>query len=179
MGGRGTSRRNVDTRPLGVVFDGDLAGRHIGDHRRDKEGGDPFPGRVFDHLLDLLIDGGESADTRTDIDAEPGGVDGALLLSGLEAAVIHGLEGGCHGEDGERVLLADERLVHPELQGVEVLEFAADLDGQVFRGKVRDEIDAADTVYKVIPKGGNVVSDGCHKTESGDDDSFLHNLSNV
>ena len=68
---------------------------------------------------------------------------------------------------------------HPVLQGVEIFELAADLDGEVFRGEVRDEVNAADAVYEVVPEGGNVVADGCHETESGDDDSFLHNLLKV
>ena len=102
--------------------DGDVAGRDVGDHRGDEEWRDPLAGRVVDHLGHLPELGGETTDSGTEIDSEPEGIDVLLISGGLKSGLLDGLEGGCHSVLGEKVLLADERLVHAEILGVETFD---------------------------------------------------------
>ncbi len=169
--GGGAGRHDVDAGALGAELDGDLAAGHVGDHRRDEVGGDPLAGLVLEELLQLALDGREAADTGADIGAQTARLD---VLAAHQAGVVHRLPGGSHRIDGEGILLADERLVHPVFFRIEIPDHAADLDGQVICRELCDMVNSAHAVDKVVPKSLDIVSDAREDAESGHNYSFLH-----
>ena len=174
--GGGAGRDDIQARALGLVLDGDMAGRDVGDHRRDEQRGDPLAGGVLDHLGRLAVLDLEAADAGAHIDAQAERVDVHVLPFGLQAGRFHGLPGGGHRELGELVLLADEGLVHIIPLGIEVLDFAGDRDGHVL--EVLDVVDAADTVHEILPIGIEVISHGGNDAHAGNNYSLrFHNFS--
>ena len=172
----GAGRDDVQARALRLVLDGDMAGRDVGDHRRDEQRGDPLAGGILDHLGRLPVLDLEAADAGAHIDAQAERVDVHLLAFSLQAGSLHGLPGRRHGELGELVLLADKGLVHIVLLRIEILHFAGDRDGHVL--EVFDIVDAADAVHEVLPIGIEVISHGGNDAHAGDNNSFrFHNFS--
>ena len=172
----GAGGDDVQARALGLVLDGDVAGRDVGDHRRNEQRGNPLAGRVLDHLGRLPVLDLEAADAGAHVDAEAERVDVHLLAFGFQAGSLHGLPGGRHGELGELVLLADKGLVHIITLRVEVLDLAGDRDGHVL--KVLDVVDAADAVHEVLPIRIEIISHGGNDAHAGDNYSFrFHNFS--
>ena len=140
--------------------DGDIARGDVGDHRGNEERGNPLAGRILEELAYLADLDVEATYTRTHIDSQTEGIDVPVIALGAQSRIVHGLLRSGHAVNGEPVLLAHERLVNTVEVGVEALDPAANLDGQVVRREIGDGLDSADSFLEVVPKSRDIVPDG-------------------
>ena len=145
-----------------------MAGSDIGDHRRDEQRRNPLSGRIFYDLLGLLELNFKTTDARTDIHAETEGIDVGIFAFGLEPRILHCLIGCGYTVLGEKGLLAHEGLVHPILQGIEILDLGCDMHRQQRSIEFSDCLNATDSVLKVVPERGDIVSDSGNDSKACD-----------
>ena len=131
MGRGGASGYDIDAGALGVVLDGNVPCRDVGNHRRDEHRGDPLPGRILYHLLGFAVLDFETAYAGAHIHAEAEWVDVGIFAFAAEACILHCLPGSGHTVLGEHSLLACEGLVHSESEGVEILYLTCYMDGKI------------------------------------------------
>ena len=117
----------------------------------------------------LALDGDESADAGSDVDADAGRV----LRRDLEPAVIHReLRGGNRVLDEEVHLL--DVLLLDEGEGVEALHLRRDLRGIAGDVELRDTRHAARSGEQRRPRLVGADSERRHQSDAGDDDAPVH-----
>jgi hypothetical protein len=111
----------------------------------------------------------QSADAGADEGTDVVGIG----LGEIETGILERLPGGVDSELGIAVGAAGFLRRRKRGSGVEILDLRSDL--RVERGGVkgRDFFDAAFAGDEVIPENVHAVSEGCHDTETGNDDSAL------
>ena len=175
VGRGGAGGDDIDAGAPGVILNGYMASCDVRYHRRDEKWRNPLPRRVFNHFLGLPELNLESADTGTHIHAEAEGIDIGIVTAAAEPCVVHCLIGSCHAILREHTLLAGERLVHAELKRIEILYLTGNVDREKLRVEFGDFIDAADTVLKIIPESGDIVSNRRDDSQASDYNSmFFH-----
>ena len=110
-----------------------------------------------------------AADARTDIHAEPLGVD----AFGGHAAVLIRLRSRRDGVLAVEVGLADVPLRHIE-GGVETADFARELALIVRDIELGNGIDAADALFHIFPGRFCVIAERRNRAQPCYDDSFFH-----
>ena len=166
VGGGGAGGDSGQARALRVIFDGDGARRHVGDHHRDEQRRNAGRAALVQAVV-LLDEGVHAADAAAHIHAEALGIDRAQ-----NAAVLHGLLGGSHGILRKEVHAALGGHVHAEIRSVKILDLGRDLDLEIRGIEFGDGADAADAALEAVPEGGQAVADGRNHAHAGDDNSF-------
>ena len=171
--------RDRVVRPLGVVEDRDVAGRHVGDvgqhpGRRHVRHADFPPAAQIDagpivagaqerclpHLREIA---GERR--RAEDDAEPGRLEGRVRVGDGE---LGGGDGEVHGPHHLVEPLAF--LLVEELSGVEVENLGPDLDGKAGRIEGPQPGDAGPALAQTVPERLERVAERRDQADSGDDD---------
>ena len=141
--------------------------RHVEDHHRDEEWGDPA-GAAVEQCLVLFLHRAKPADAGADE-----GADAVAVGRGqIQPGVVDRLPAGHHGELGEPVG-APNLLGRGEGRGgVEVLHFAGDGAGVALGVVCGDRADAALAGEEIFPEGADPLAKRCDDAEAGDDDSL-------
>ena len=162
IGAAGAGRHWADAHAVQSEADGDMAGRQVGDHHWDEEGGDPVKAPALPSLAGGL-EGADAADAAGQGDADPSSV----LPLQVQAAVGYGLRGRRHGKLGEAVHPPDLLLLQ-HAGGVELLHLAGQghlLGGVVIEG---DGGDTAHTRFGRLPGFPGGMGQGGDRVQGGD-----------
>ena len=158
----GAHRRVIRASRVGV--DGDVARRHVGDHRRHQEGADAFDPELVG-LDDVPNHGVDAPDAGAD--DRPGSLGELLVLDGVrETGIGERLGGGCPGVVDVPIVAADLLLGHDRL-GVEVAHLSSDLGVDARGIEQRDAPDAAATSLHALPRRSRVVAERRDGTDAG------------
>ena len=167
--GRGAGGHDGQGGAKGLVADGDVARRHVGDHHRDHERGGATRAALGDGVA-VVGEGVDATRAGAHVDAQALAVDRSL---GIETGVGHGLVGG-----DERVLRVEVEvrrlLLAQEIGAVEVLDLGGDLDLERLGVKVGDGADAAATGNHALPRLLGRVSKRRNGADAGDCYPVLH-----
>ena len=166
---RGAGRHDRKRRSLGILPDRDLARCHVRDDHRHEERRD-LARAALEHALDLLLDGADAADARSDIDAEALRLDGAFSI---EAGILHGFVRGDERKLREAVVVLCLCLAEHGFS-VEALDLGCDLDAEIRRIEGRDLADAALAGNQGIPALVCSETDGRDSADAGNDNSAVH-----
>ena len=163
------ARRDVrDVRALEVLHDRELTRDHVDDAARNHEGRNAA-GTAVDHRLIVRRNDGNAADPGADGDADFG----REFFRHFNASVFERHDPGGHAEMHEAVEAADF-LDAEILRGVKILHFTGDLRAENRGVELRHRIDAAFAAQSGLPTRGEVIAEGSHRAETGNDNTTIH-----
>ena len=168
--GGGAGRDDAHVRPAQVVFHGNHAARHVGNHHRDREGRHAR-GAAVGEAVRLLFHAVKTADAAADHHTKPREVG----LLEINAGILQRHLRAGHRELREAVGALGGLGIFKMLRWLEITDLAGDLAIEI-RGVERlKPADAAAALDQGFPKCLQVVSNRADDSDSCDDDSsFAH-----
>ena len=165
--GGGTGGTGGDVGAAQAVVEREHPGRHIEDHHRDEERGDPA-GAAIEQCLVLFLHRAKSADAGADEGADTV----AVGRFKVQSRVVDCLAAGHHGELGEPIGAPNFLGRRKSRCGVEVFDFTGDGAGKALRVERGDWADAASASEQAIPECVNPLAKRGDNANAGDDDAL-------